>query len=59
MRGWVCRLLLALANAVILGSESRWNHGHVLQSEILDSPNLEGQIPVFICPRNRVARLYS
>jgi hypothetical protein len=25
---------------------------------IRDSPNLEGQIPVFISPTNRVARLY-
>jgi hypothetical protein len=25
---------------------------------IRDSPNLEGQVPVFISPRNRVARLY-
>jgi hypothetical protein len=26
---------------------------------IWDSPNLEGQVPVFISPRNRVAQLYS
>jgi hypothetical protein len=26
---------------------------------IWDSPNLEGQFPVFISPRNRVAQLYS
>jgi hypothetical protein len=25
---------------------------------IRDSPNLEGQVPVFISPRNRVAQLY-
>jgi hypothetical protein len=25
---------------------------------IRDSPNLEGQVPVFISPRNRVAKLY-
>jgi hypothetical protein len=30
----------------------------ILLSQIRDSPNLEGQIPVFISPRNRVARLY-
>jgi hypothetical protein len=24
-----------------------------------DSPNLEGQVPVFIAPKNRVAQLYS
>jgi hypothetical protein len=59
-KGWVCRLqfLLALASAVTLGSESRGNHDHILQSQFRDSPNLEGQVPVFIFPRNRVARLY-
>jgi hypothetical protein len=51
----VCRLqlLLDLASPVILGSES-----HILQSQIRDSPNLEGQVPVFISPRNRVAKIY-
>jgi hypothetical protein len=58
MRGWVCRLqlLLALASAVILGLESRGIHD-ILLPQIRDSPNLEGQVPVFISPRNRVARL--
>jgi hypothetical protein len=58
-RGWVCRLqlLLALASAVILGSESRRTHDHMLQSHIRDSPNLEGQVPVFISPRNKVSQL--
>jgi hypothetical protein len=28
-------------------------------SQIRGSPNLEGQVPVFISPRNRVAQLYS
>jgi hypothetical protein len=56
-RGWICNLqfLLALASAV---SESRWTHDHVVLSQIRVSPNLEGQVPVFISPRNRVARLY-
>jgi hypothetical protein len=60
-REWVCnlQLLLALASAVILSSESRGTHDHILLSQIRDSPNLEGQVPVFISPRNRVARLYS
>jgi hypothetical protein len=59
-RGWVCRLqlLLALARAVILGSESHGTHDHILLSQIRDSPNLEGQVPVFIPPRNRVVQLY-
>jgi hypothetical protein len=39
-RGRVCRLqlLLALANAVILGSESRETHDHILLSQIRDFP---------------------
>jgi hypothetical protein len=61
MRRWVCRLqfLLALPSAVILRSESRGTHDHILLSQIRVSSNLEGQVPVFISPRNRVARLYS
>jgi hypothetical protein len=60
MGGAVCRLQLLLAHAseVILKSESRGTHDHILLSQIRDSPNLEGQIPVFISPRSRVARLY-
>jgi hypothetical protein len=58
MRGWVChlQLLLVLASAVILRSKSCRTH-HVLLSQILDSPNLEGQVPVLIAPRNRVTQL--
>jgi hypothetical protein len=54
----VCRLqlLLGLASAVNLGSESRCTLDHILLSQIRDSPNLEGQIPVFMSPRNRVAQ---
>jgi hypothetical protein len=33
-------------------------HDRILLSQIQDSPNLEGQVPVFISPRNRVTRLY-
>jgi hypothetical protein len=60
MRGWVGRLqlLLALAIAVVLRSESRETHDHILLSQIRDFPSLEGQVPVFIFPRNRVAQLY-
>jgi hypothetical protein len=48
MRGWVCRLqlLLVFASAVILRSESRGTHYQILLSQIRDSPNLEGQVPV-------------
>jgi hypothetical protein len=56
-KGRVCRLqsLLALASAVILVSESRETHHHILLSQIRNSPNLEGQVPVFISTRNKVA----
>jgi hypothetical protein len=59
-RGWVCRLqlLLALTSAVILGSKSHRIYDNISQSQIRDSPNLEGQIPVFIFPKKRVTRLY-
>jgi hypothetical protein len=51
-RGWVWRLqlVLALASAAILRSVSRGTHNHILLSQIRDSPNLEGQVPVFILP---------
>jgi hypothetical protein len=59
-RGWVCRLqlLLVLASAVILRSESRGTHDHLLLPQIQDSDNLDGQVPVFISSRNTMARLY-
>jgi hypothetical protein len=50
-------MLLALASAVILRSESRGSHDHILLFQIRDFSNLEGQVPVFISPRNRVTRL--
>jgi hypothetical protein len=31
---------------------------HILLSHIRDSPNLEGQVPIFISPRKRVDQLY-
>jgi hypothetical protein len=60
VRGWVChlQLLLVLASTVILRSETSRTHDHILLSQVRDSPNLEGQVPIFISPRNRVARLY-
>jgi hypothetical protein len=51
-------LLLVLASAVILGSESHGTRDHILLPQIRDSPNLEGQVHIFISPKNRVARLY-
>jgi hypothetical protein len=52
-RGRVCNLLLlwVLASAVLLGSESRGTQDHILLSQFLRLPNLEGQVPVFISPR--------
>jgi hypothetical protein len=49
----LCNERMGLASAVILRSESQ-----ILLSQIRDSPNLEGKVPVFISPSNRVARLY-
>jgi hypothetical protein len=59
-RGWVCplQLLLILASAVNRESESRGTHNHILLPQIRDFSNLEGQVPVFISPTNRVAQLY-
>jgi hypothetical protein len=50
--------IAVFASAVILRSESRGAHAHILLSQIWNSPNLEDQVPVFISPRNGVARLY-
>jgi hypothetical protein len=46
-RGWICRLLLllGLASALTLRSESRTIHDHILLSQIWDSPNLEPRFP--------------
>jgi hypothetical protein len=55
-----CRLqlLMAITSTVIFGSDSRRIHVQILLSQIRDSPNMEGQVPVFISPRNRMAQLY-
>jgi hypothetical protein len=57
-REWVCRLqlLLVLASAVIHRSESRGTNYHSVLSQIRDSPNLEGQVSLFVSNRNMVAR---
>jgi hypothetical protein len=56
MRDWVCslQLLMTLASAVILRSDSCGTHDYILPSQIRDSRNLEGHVPLFIFPRNRV-----
>jgi hypothetical protein len=53
-----CQSIRLGASAVILASKSRQTHGHILLSQIRDSPNLEGEGPVFISPSDRVALLY-
>jgi hypothetical protein len=51
-RGWVCRLqlLLVLASAVILGSESRGSHDHILLSQIQDIPTWRARFPYLYSP---------
>jgi hypothetical protein len=48
-----------LDSAVILRSESRGTHDNILVSQIRESPKLEGQVPVFITPQNRVVPFSS
>jgi hypothetical protein len=55
---WRLQLLLVLASAVFLGSEFRGTRDHILLSQIWDSSNLEGQVPVFISFRNSEVQLY-
>jgi hypothetical protein len=47
----------AICSALTQWSESCRTHNHTLYCLIWDSPNLEGQVPVFISPRNRLAQL--
>jgi hypothetical protein len=60
-RGRVCNLLLncvwALPEQSLL-SRSPAELTAIFYCLIGNSPNLEGQVPVFISPRNRVAQLY-
>jgi hypothetical protein len=60
MREWVCHLqmLLDLASAVIHGSESHGTGDHILLSQIRDSLNQEGQVPIFITPQEQGYSLY-
>jgi hypothetical protein len=59
-RSLVCsfQFLPGIASAAFLRSESHGIHEHGLLSIFWDSPNMEGQVPVVISPRNRVAQLY-
>jgi hypothetical protein len=51
------QLLLGLARAVTLGAQVPLN-SRAYFTVSFETPNLEGQVPVFISPRNRVAQLY-
>jgi hypothetical protein len=56
--GLLFTIAAVFASTVILRSESCGAHDHILLSQIWYSPNPEDQVPVFISPRNRMARLY-
>jgi hypothetical protein len=60
-RGRVCNLLYncfwALTEQSLLG-RSPAELTTIFYCLVWDSPNLEGQVPLFISPRNRVAQLY-
>jgi hypothetical protein len=60
MRGWVGRFAIAAGPHQRSHSRVRVPRGSrpYFTAQIRDSPNLEGQVPVFISPRNRVAHLY-
>jgi hypothetical protein len=52
------QLLLVLASAVVLRSESCGTHDQILLSQILGSPNLEDQVFLFISPSDKMAQFY-
>jgi hypothetical protein len=52
-----CNKFDVICSVITQWSESRRTRKHTY-CLIWDSPNLEGQVPVFISPRNRVAQLY-
>jgi hypothetical protein len=60
MRGRVCNLLLLLVSPAQSrsGLSPAWLKTIFYCLNAWDSPNLEGQVPVFIHPRNRVAQIY-
>jgi hypothetical protein len=56
---WGCtlQLLLVLARAVFLGSESGGTHSSISFYQFWDYPDLENEVLVFISSRNRAAQL--
>jgi hypothetical protein len=55
---YYCQTIAGLSDERTVLSFTMYNVQYILLSHIWDSPNLEDQVPVFISPRNRVARLY-
>jgi hypothetical protein len=56
MRGWVCHNCCWPSPAQSFSRTSSAWLMTIFYSQIWDSPNLEGQVPVFISPKNRVAQ---
>jgi hypothetical protein len=48
---------MGLSFTIVAGPRRR-SHGHILLSQIRDSPDLKDQVPVLMSPRNRVAQFY-
>jgi hypothetical protein len=59
-RGWVCSFKCCWASSAqsFSGLSPTGIMTMFLLSQIWDSPNLEGQVPIFISPRNKGAQLY-
>jgi hypothetical protein len=57
-RAYNLQLLLDLASAVFLGSQFRRTHGLFFLPHIWGSLHLEGQVPLFVSPRNKLTKLY-
>jgi hypothetical protein len=55
MIGRLCnlKLLMGLNSTDHFGHESRGTHHHILLSQIWDSPNFEGKVPVFDSPKEQ------
>jgi hypothetical protein len=54
--GLYLKVAAGLRQRGLFGSQSRGTHDYILLPQTSDSPNLEGQVLVFISPRNRVAQ---
>jgi hypothetical protein len=57
-RGWICRLqlMLPLASAVVIRSESRGTRDHIILSQIRDSPTWRARSPYLYTPRTGLPR---